>query len=62
LVSDILEEWEESLLNLSYNLVNKLKDEEKPGRFLQKMMEYCKQNKLEVVMISAYVAAGGAGK
>ena len=44
----IPEEWVESLMELGYDSVDKIKAEEKPGRLHQKMMGYRKKNKLEI--------------
>jgi hypothetical protein len=52
----------ESLLDLGYDSVDKIKAEEKPGRLHQKMMEYRKKNKLEIGTVTVEEVAPWLGK
>ena len=58
LAPGIPEEWVEPLLDLGYDPVDKLKSEEKPCRFHQKMMEYRKRNKLDFPTVTVEQVAG----
>jgi lysyl-tRNA synthetase class 2 len=41
-------EWVEPLQKLGYTTIDKLKEDDKPGKLHQEMMGYRKKNKLEI--------------